>query len=704
MDAPEPPPPDASNRHGEHRGDDALTHGDGLILDALDQLLTIMVGLAGAEAGLVETEAEKQVRVASVVDTVTKQWFGAIHPSLYDRLVRLSQLEAGGGGGDSATIASLRNKLQNAESLLEIGTRTIAKKKADIERLEAKEKEDEATIASLRRRIEGLKAETKTCENQTALMGAANLDLTRRLEQSEETKRILERKLKSTPAAGDAVLRTQFEEAQQQIEHLEAQKKTAKWQIDDLTNERHRLTEELAAARGLASEEAEAIQSENEKLRRSNLGLTQRLEASRAETAAGNTRYATLVERNKEISEEREAMEQEIADLEAAKADLEAQLEKARHVHDRVVDLEAEKEELSAQLEEAQEDRDAIREECEEMSETHASELREEIERLRRRLEDEEVEEDEGMAERLAELEETNRELRHEVESARRRSEEPSGGGTVGVAEQRRIAELEQAARVMYSTNEKLLRDAEVTKERLNDLESANRALRHANESVPADLAGVLEENRRYQEQLAQLMAAPRPSAVSPMRGGLSREEREAFESRIRGLELELMQSKKTKQSDKDVQAKLAKEGDKLAALERQLEDAQRKLEIAQKEHKEMRRLPEFPAGTTLEQREKYNNEARKKSDKKYREIEELRNEIEKAKRSIPHLRSKVSRLRNQVELRRKLADFQATGGGGEEAQDVPSEYELEEEEAKRKKLETRLVQARVVGARLLVV
>jgi len=164
------------------------------------------------------------------------------------------------------------------------------------------------------------------------------------------------------------------------------------------------------------------------------------------------------------------------------------------------------------------------------------------------------------------------------------------------------------------------------------------------------------------------------------------------------------MQSKKTKQSDKDVQAKLAKEGDKLAALERQLEDAQRKLEIAQKEHKEMRRLPEFPAGTTLEQREKYNNEARKKSDKKYREIEELRNEIEKAKRSIPHLRSKVSRLRNQVELRRKLADFQATGGGGEEAQDVPSEYELEEEEAKRKKLETRLVQARVVGARLLVV
>jgi myosin protein heavy chain len=412
------------------------------------------------------------------------------------------------------------------------------------------------------------------------------------------------------------------------------------------------------------------------------------------------------------------SMEEEIRELEAAKASLEGELDEARRVAARVAEVEEEKEGISAELEEAKEALDYAAEDMQEAaaqreseSEANASELREEIERLQRRLEDEEQKEQEGADEILAEenarLREQTRALEQEL--ARQRlshrggseGSEGSAGSTRANIDrtltlQERVLKLEQAASTMHKTNERLLRERQDEQERLSDLEAENRALRFARPNVPDNLVGILEENKRYREQLAELQQAVRrgsnsgssspPAAVSrssPQHGDrLSEEERaelEELRERNHELQLEIVRNKKTKMTDEELQRQLQAAEDALRVAQEAIIAKMATIETAETSRRAALNMSNRPADMTLEEKHAYNDAAAARNIAAGRAIEEMRIALAEMEGRVPSLKGKVTRLRKQAEIRKQ-------------------EYALEEESGKRpKRTEARVAMTMVV-------
>jgi len=296
-------------------------------------------------------------------------------------------------------------------------------------------------------------------------------------------------------------------------------------------------------------------------------------------------------------------------------------LEVARKSEERVVQLEAEKEELSAQVEEVEEERDVVKEEWEEYqaeSETDKSDLREEVDRLRRLLDDAEMEEmdvDEGAYAQIKDLEREVLELRTQLERETRMhltTGEGSGSGGETRAESR--------------PNGALLA-------RIRELEAELEATRYA-----PNVAGLMEENRRYREQLAELMTGSGRTAAEATMSGLVEEERaelERLRQRIAELELQLLRTKQTKVSDEDLQRELLEAETLEAEAEADVTRIQAQLDAAIESRKETLR-------------------DRALSEKKYRAIEDLRLTLGRAVTLVRTRKGKLTKLRNQVKLRQQ--------------------------------------------------
>lgn len=427
------------------------------------------------------------------------------------------------------------------------------------------------------------------------------------------------------------------------------------------------------------------------------------LKEQKAKTAAGTSSKFGSADRIRELESVVESMEQEIAQLEADKASLEVQLDEARKVEDRLVDLEAEKQSLSAQVEEVEEERDVLKDVLEESkseSEGHVDDLKMEIARLQNLLDDKQVgsqDEDEGLAEENKALKNLVGELERRLQGAGRQSlsDEGSEGATRGDSGRmanmaRRLQEVENSARTLYETNQRLIRQRQEEADRLADLESENRALRYATPNLPTNVPGLVEENRRYREQIQELMrerqtttGSTSPAAVPST--GMSEDERTELESlrqRNYDLQLELLRVKKTSKPDDELQREYE-------AIEKEVTKAEDELEkkIAEIERQVAARKAGMDtraqtAGMTRDEHLEFNRaEARRNYDLDA-VTEELRIQIVDDKERLRGLRSKATKLRNQVALRKK-------------------EFELQEEANKR----TKRTEARIMlGARALMV
>jgi|WetSurMetagenome_2_1015567.scaffolds.fasta_scaffold00643_23 DNA repair exonuclease SbcCD ATPase subunit len=705
MDVPPPEPPrrDAPDLHGEHGTDPALSKHDGELLDKLDKMIE-QVTVAAAGPGSGDEAEEIQFEAMLTVDMVVEQWSLRMHGHLYDRLAKLKKLEEslGSGSGDEP---ALRRELRSTKQV--------------VERLMAENAQKTEVAESLRSQ----------------------------LRRAHEV-------MSSEPARGSD---------SEEVARLKGERATLVNTIDRLTDQLNAAYKAQSPSSSSSSEEVErlrvtiaALEDEGAKLRRQNLGLTQRLEASRAQTAEAKAvpgvnaqRIMDLEALVKELQSEQESFHQEIRDLENTKAVLEEELEEARKAHDRLVDAEAEKESLHAQLEEVEEERDVCKEDYEELSarsaenESNTSDLREEVARLHRIIEDieaEEVEGDEEARVKIRELLKDNRTLQNEIEDLhgqmsrlleekRRRGvveEERSRGATTpegrGAGESehslelhRRIRSLEEADRILHETNARLLREVSADRERLTDLEAENRALRYSAERSPAagNVAGLEEANRRYREQLAQLMAERResspPSAVAPASGGLGASERaelDILRQRNYELELKFLKSKVTKMSEAELTSKLVKAEKEAEAAEQAVTAQQAAIKQFRIDRRAGITLENKPKGMTLDQEFDWNRAEANRNRALLEDEKAMFTQLQELISKRGAKRRAVTRLRNQVTDRQKLAVFMAEApaealaavaqeeeGDEEEEDDEPavgpeSPFKLQEEESKRKKLE----------------
>jgi hypothetical protein len=395
------------------------------------------------------------------------------------------------------------------------------------------------------------------------------------------------------------------------------------------------------------------------------------------------------------------AMEEEIRELEASKLELELELEKARRAEEKVTELEAQKEGLNEELDVVKDDLQEVVERESESS-AGASELREEVQDLRRQLEaieagevdgyeemkwemDELRERNENLEKRVrgdgfeelrqqvANLEARNERLRRDLERAERGPEDE--GNTRGETEHsasmsQRIRELENAARLMYDTNQKLMRD----QERLRDLEEETRVLRYAN----PDLVALAEENRRFKQQLTDLMQGTSGEAAVPATSSSA----EVEELRRRNIELEaalLRAQNKTTKTQAELETELEAAQEELRGAEEGLAGLQAAILTAEAARKAGLNTTEKTAGMTQGERFDFNATEIVRNREAFRAIEEMRLTALDTKNRIPSLRGKVTKLKNQLEMRKK-------------------EYELEEEANKRaKRTEGQLIAMRLL-------
>ena len=732
MDVPPPTPPSrgVESDHGTHDLDEALDAQDGLILNGLDNLLEVLVGYAagGSTSGM-DTGA-------TVVNLVVGDWFNKLHPLLYRRLASFKRLESAGGAGgatpsivndnnavttgSSARVAQLERELKQALHLLELANQERDQKSAHIQDLNRQLDNSETLLGVAKTNIAVLRRDTA---QEAKRLQHANKELFASVEKERSAKLVLQTRVDElltrldvlkdlsgsevakTSAKSTSLSSAQVSQLKRDLEKAEHGLELAQVEIENIKLERNEAmdmrTMGEAAIKG-AKVEVSRLQREAKYQAALVADLQNRVlsyEATIRELKNAPRTISTSA-RVQELEGMVESMEQEIAQLEADKAALEVELDKARLVEDRLtgraMSLEREKESISEQLEEVEEQRDVLKEEMEEresQSESNVEELREEVERLKRQLDDQEVEGGDGYEDLVQDVErlrERNAELERKLEGrlSFERSE-GSEGATRGDSGRmanmaRRLQEVEESARTLYETNQRLIRQRQEEADRLADLESENKALRYATPNLPANVPGLVEENRRYREQIQELMRE-RQTVPSTSSTGMSEDERTELESlreRTYQLELELLRTKKTSKSDSELEAELAAAEQELTKAEKEIARREAVIEAAEAARKAALDTRAQTAGMSLDQKFDFNRAEAIRNKKVHEEIENMVVELLGLQQKLAPLKGKVTKLRNQLALRRK-------------------EFELQEEANKR----TKRTEARIMlGARAMVV
>jgi chromosome segregation ATPase len=716
--------------HGTHDLDEALDAQDGLILNGLDNLLEVLVGYAagGSTSGM-DTGA-------TVVNLVVGDWFNKLHPLLYRRLASFKRLESAGGAGgatpsivndnnavttgSSARVAQLERELKQALHLLELANQERDQKSAHIQDLNRQLDNSETLLGVAKTNIAVLRRDTA---QEAKRLQHANKELFASVEKERSAKLVLQTRVDElltrldvlkdlsgsevakTSAKSTSLSSAQVSQLKRDLEKAEHGLELAQVEIENIKLERNEAmdmrTMGEAAIKG-AKVEVSRLQREAKYQAALVADLQNRVlsyEATIRELKNAPRTISTSA-RVQELEGMVESMEQEIAQLEADKAALEVELDKARLVEDRLtgraMSLEREKESISEQLEEVEEQRDVLKEEMEEresQSESNVEELREEVERLKRQLDDQEVEGGDGYEDLVQDVErlrERNAELERKLEGrlSFERSE-GSEGATRGDSGRmanmaRRLQEVEESARTLYETNQRLIRQRQEEADRLADLESENKALRYATPNLPANVPGLVEENRRYREQIQELMRE-RQTVPSTSSTGMSEDERTELESlreRTYQLELELLRTKKTSKSDSELEAELAAAEQELTKAEKEIARREAVIEAAEAARKAALDTRAQTAGMSLDQKFDFNRAEAIRNKKVHEEIENMVVELLGLQQKLAPLKGKVTKLRNQLALRRK-------------------EFELQEEANKR----TKRTEARIMlGARAMVV